>query len=274
MARDPDSADCRQALLEIFTVNDRINQFILENLDPRAWKAKPPGRNPRTIAAIFTHVHNMRRKWLRLSAPHLKQPAQLDRTRCTQKQARTALAESAERCSAMLTEALDGGRVRQFRRDGWSRPWRAGAAMVAYMLSHEAHHRGQAPAEDQGVVFGVIQASPNSTIDQTNLFTSQVYHVYHAFPESQSIFQITSPNGGFGGMVTKPWSERKKTAPQLLLESTGPLSKIAGIRVIPLTPPPLPGGGDFPVDFVIASPGEPEQLVQFANQLVQSWTGR
>ena len=78
---------------------------------------------------------------------------------------------------------------------------------------------------------------------------------------TQSIFQITSPTGGFGGMVTKPWSERKKTAQQLLLESTGPLSKIPGIRVIPLTPPPLPGGGNFPVDFVIASPAEPQQLV-------------
>ena len=133
-----------------------------------------------------------------------------------------------------------------------------------YMFSQ----RELAPAEDQGVVFGVIQASPNSTIDQTNLYTKQVYDVYHALPESQSIFQITSPTGGFGGMVTKPWSERKKTAQQLLLESTGPLSKIAGIRVIPLTPPPLPGGGDFPVDFVIASPAEPQQLVAFAKQLV------
>jgi multidrug efflux pump len=134
-----------------------------------------------------------------------------------------------------------------------------------YMFSQ----RELAPAEDQGVVFGVIQASPNSTIDQTNIFTNEVYNVYHAFPESQSIFQITSPTGGFGGMVTKPWSERKKTAQQLLVESTGPLSKISGIRVIPLTPPALPGGGNFPVDFVIASPGEPQQLVQFANQLVQ-----
>jgi multidrug efflux pump len=133
-----------------------------------------------------------------------------------------------------------------------------------YMFSQ----RELAPAEDQGVVFGVIQASPNSTIDQTNLYTKQVYDVYHSFPESQSIFQITSPTGGFGGMVTKPWSERKKTAQQLLLESTGPLSKIAGIRVIPLTPPALPGGGNFPVDFVIASPAEPQQLVQFAKQLV------
>jgi multidrug efflux pump len=129
--------------------------------------------------------------------------------------------------------------------------------------------RELAPAEDQGVVFGVIQASPNSTLDQTKLFTSQIYDVYHAFPESASVFQITDPNGGFGGMVTKPWSERKKTAQQLLLESTGPLSKIAGVRVIPLTPPPLPGGGSFPVDFVIASAAEPQQLAEFANELVK-----
>jgi multidrug efflux pump len=134
-----------------------------------------------------------------------------------------------------------------------------------YMFSQ----RELAPAEDEGVVFGIIQASPNSTLDQTKLYSQQVYDVYHSFPESQSIFQITSPTGGFGGMVTKPWSERKKTAQQLLVESTGPLSKIAGVRVIPLTPPPLPGGGNFPVDFVIASPAEPQQLVQFANQLVQ-----
>ncbi len=129
--------------------------------------------------------------------------------------------------------------------------------------------RELAPAEDQGVVFGVVQASPNSTLDQTKLFASQIYGVYHAFPESQSIFQITDPTGGFGGMVTKPWSERKKTAQQLLVESTGPLSKIAGVRVIPLTPPALPGGGNFPVDFVIASAAEPQQLAQFANELVK-----
>ena len=129
--------------------------------------------------------------------------------------------------------------------------------------------RELAPAEDQGVVFGVMQAAPNSTLDQTKLFASQVYDVYHSFPEAQSIFQITDPNGGFGGMVTKPWSQRTKTAQELLLESTGPLSKIAGIRVIPLTPPALPGGGNFPVDFVIASSAEPQQLAQFANELVK-----
>src|SRR3954447_424550 len=126
-----------------------------------------------------------------------------------------------------------------------------------------------APSEDQGVVFGIIQASPNSTLDQTNLYTQQVYDVYKSLPEAGSIFQIPNPSGGFGGMVTKPWSERKKDTKQLLMESMGPLSKIAGIRVIPLTPPPLPGGGDFPVDFVIASAAEPKQLTELANTLVQ-----
>src|ERR1041384_6820329 len=126
-----------------------------------------------------------------------------------------------------------------------------------------------APREDQGVVFGIVQASPNSTLDQTKLFTQQVTDVYRAMPETKSIFQITQSSSGFGGMVTKPWSERKKSTQQLLMESSGPLSQIAGIRVIPLTPPSLPGGGDFPVDFVIASAAEPQQLTEIANQLVQ-----
>ena len=134
-----------------------------------------------------------------------------------------------------------------------------------YMFSQ----RELAPAEDQGIVFSIIQSSANSTLDQTNLFTKEVYDVFHSIPESESIFQITQPTGGFGGMVTKPWSERKKTAQQLLVEASGKLSKIPGIRVIPLTPPPLPGGGSFPVDFVIQASAEPQQMSELAGQIVQ-----
>src|SRR5690242_3037438 len=134
-----------------------------------------------------------------------------------------------------------------------------------YMFSQQE----LAPAEDQGVVFSVVQAAPNATIEQTKLFTSQILDVYKAIPETAATFQLITPNGGFGGMVTKPWSERHKTAQQLSMESFGPLSKIPGIRAIPLTPPALPGGGDFPVDLVIGSPGEPQQLNEIATQLVK-----
>ncbi len=144
--------------------------------------------------------------------------------------------------------------------------WAVVVALIIpfYMFSM----RELAPNEDQSVVFGIIQAAPNSTLDQTKLYASQVERVYRSFPEYKNTFQLVSPTGGFGGMVTKPWSDRKKTASQLQVESSFGLSKIPGIRVISLIPPALPGGGDFPVDFVIASTAEPERLVDFANQLV------
>jgi len=134
-----------------------------------------------------------------------------------------------------------------------------------YMFSQQE----LAPYEDQGFFFGFIQASANSTLEQTKLFTDQIHDIYRSFPESGSIFQITFPNGGFGGMTTKPWSQRTRTTQQLAMASMGPLSKIAGVRVIPQLPSPLPGGGNFPVDLVIASAAEPQQLNELAGQLVQ-----
>jgi multidrug efflux pump len=125
-----------------------------------------------------------------------------------------------------------------------------------------------APFEDQGVVFGIVQASANATLDQTKLFAAKVYDVYKVIPETEHTFQITTPTGGFGGMVTKPWSQRSKTTTQLLGETAGPLARIPGVRVIPMIPTPLPGGGDFPVDLVIASTAEPERLLEIANTLV------
>jgi uncharacterized damage-inducible protein DinB len=144
-AAAPASDDFVEVALEAYAVNERMNQLVIEHLAPGAWRAKPPGGKGRSIAAIFAHVHNIRRKWLRLSAPHLKLPAPLDRTRVTQKQARAALAESAARCSEMLADALarPPRRVKTFVRDGWARPWPAGVAMLVYMLSHDTHHRGQ-----------------------------------------------------------------------------------------------------------------------------------
>jgi uncharacterized damage-inducible protein DinB len=133
-----------RSAVQTFAANDRINQALIENLDPAAWRANPPGKG-RTIAAIFTHVHNVRTKWVRLTAPHLKVPTQLNRAHCTPQQARAALAESAARCMEMLDEALgDGrGRIQEFRSDGWARPMPVGLEMLCYMLTHEAHHRGQ-----------------------------------------------------------------------------------------------------------------------------------
>lgn len=125
-----------------------------------------------------------------------------------------------------------------------------------------------APREDQGVVFGIVQASPNSALDQTVMYTEMVHKVFESVPEYANSFQLSGPSFGFSGFVTKPWSERKRTTMEIEGEMWGKVSPIPGVRVIVTTPPPLPGGSDFPVEFIIASTAEPSQIVDFANQLV------
>jgi uncharacterized damage-inducible protein DinB len=140
--------EIRDSLLETYAANDAMNQLILSELDRHAWRAQLPETKSggRTIAAIFAHLHNARVKWLRLSAPHLKRPAQLNPARCTMKQAAAAHKKSAVQCLRMLSDALSAvpdRRVKKFSRDGWMPAWPAGGTMFAYMFAHEAHHRGQ-----------------------------------------------------------------------------------------------------------------------------------
>ncbi len=134
-----------------------------------------------------------------------------------------------------------------------------------YMMSM----KDLAPKEDQGVVFGIVQAAPNATIDQTSRFTEQVNGVFKSMPETAETFQITDPTFGFSGMVTKPWSERKRSTEEIVGEVFGKVSTIPGVRVIATTPEPLPGGSQFPVEFVINSTAEPREIYEFANQIVQ-----
>ncbi len=129
--------------------------------------------------------------------------------------------------------------------------------------------RELAPREDQGVVFAVVQAPANATLDQTKLFASQIYGIFHSIPETQNTFQATLPSGGFAGLVAKPWDERKLSTDKLQVQVSRAFAKIPGIRAIALVPPSLPGGGTYPVDMAIISTAEPEQLLAIANQLVQ-----
>ncbi len=80
-------------------------------------------------------------------------------------------------------------------------------AVVFYVMSQQ--QKELAPTEDQSIVFGIVQSAPNSTVDQNIIYTNQALKAFQSFPEGENFFQITLPNGGFSGMVTKTWSERK-----------------------------------------------------------------
>src|ERR1700738_3698004 len=125
-----------------------------------------------------------------------------------------------------------------------------------------------APREDQGVVFGIVQTPPNATIEQNSLFTGQMNDIYKSFPETAQTFQVTLATQGFSGMVAKPWSERKRTMEEVLVDVNHKLSRIPGVQIFATTPSPLPGGTNYPVEMVISSTAEPREINEFARQLV------
>ena len=124
-----------------------------------------------------------------------------------------------------------------------------------------------APSEDQGIIFGVVNTPSNSTIEQITRSTRVVYQQAAEVPETEFVFQITFPTSGFWGIGLKPWKERKRSAAQVLPEVQQRVAGIPGIQTFPILPPALPGGGTFPVEFVLASTAEPAEILLFAQQL-------
>jgi len=124
-----------------------------------------------------------------------------------------------------------------------------------------------APTEDQGVIFGIMNAAANSTLDQTSRYAAAVNDAFLSVPETQFVFQVTMPSSGFAGMVVKPWQERKRTIFQIMPEVRRKLHGIPGVQMFPVLPSALPGGDQFPVNFILASTAEPEQILNFAKQI-------
>ena len=129
-----------------------------------------------------------------------------------------------------------------------------------------------APTEDQGVVFGIVEGPANASIEQASFYTEAVNKFFEKVPETAHTFQLTYPEGGFSGMVLKPWGERKRTVFQIQPEIQAMVNKVPGIRLLMVTPPALPGGGQFPVEFVISATAEPEQILEIAQQVQQAAT--
>ncbi|MBI5545965.1 MAG: efflux RND transporter permease subunit [Deltaproteobacteria bacterium] len=127
--------------------------------------------------------------------------------------------------------------------------------------------RELAPAEDQGVLFGVVNTPADSTIDQVLQSTKVVHQEAMSLPEAQFTFQITFPNQGFWGVGLKPWTERERSAAQVLPDLTRAVAAIPGIQTFPTLPPALPGGGQFPVEVVISSTAEASEILSFARQI-------
>ena len=134
-----------------------------------------------------------------------------------------------------------------------------------------------APTEDQSVLFGIINTASNATVDQNAIYAEAAEKVMLDVPEAALTFQLLFPPSvgatigadGFSGIVVKPWGERSRTVTEMVPEVQAKVSQIPGLQMFITTPPALPGGSNFPVEFVITSTADAEQLLEFANTLQQ-----
>ena len=129
-----------------------------------------------------------------------------------------------------------------------------------------------APPEDQGIVLYQAIGPPNATPQQMNEYSKQIFEISRALPEYDQIFQITgtpTPNQGFGGVLFKPWSERKRSAGELQQELQQKWGSIAGATVAAFQFPPLPGSRGLPLQIVIKTTEPFERLNDVAQAVLQ-----
>ncbi len=128
-----------------------------------------------------------------------------------------------------------------------------------------------APQEDQGILISILSTAPNASLEQTQSSSRRLYESFASLPETDHVFQIDGVSGlnsSLGGMVLKPWDERKRGTNQLLRPVQAEVNKIPGPRIAVFQPPPLPGGGSgLPMQFVIGTTDSYEQLDGVAREL-------
>src|SRR3984957_7676467 len=126
-----------------------------------------------------------------------------------------------------------------------------------------------APTEDQGVIITSSNAAPNSTLQQRQPYSKQIYDVFASPPETEHVFQLDVPGQLLAGMVFKPWDQRSKTTNELQPVVQQEAAKIAGVRVAAFQPPALPGAFGLPVQFVLVTTDSYERLNTVSQAFLQ-----
>jgi multidrug efflux pump len=153
-----------------------------------------------------------------------------------------------------------------------SRPWVYAiwivltlAAIPMFLMSP----RELAPTEDQGFIFGIMDPPSNNSLEQTVHYSQQMFDVLQATPEYDFTFQIANPSFGIAGMSLVPWSQRERTSVEVNQDVMQRAAEITGVNIFMLTPPALPGAGDMPIEFVISSTFDADQLLIYGQELVK-----
>ncbi|RLP55900.1 MAG: efflux RND transporter permease subunit [Ketobacter sp.] len=128
-----------------------------------------------------------------------------------------------------------------------------------------------APIEDQNSINIIIESPPQASVEYTDDYMHDVIDLIEkTTPGLNMVWQIISPNGGFGGIEFVDFDQREQSVQELLPSVYGQLSAITGVRVFPILFPSLPTAGQFDVEMVVQSPDDYQTMESFAKQLVNA----
>ncbi len=111
---------------------------------------------------------------------------------------------------------------------------------------------GFIPAEDQGMIYAILQTPPGSTLERTFAKSNELQRIAKSIDGVESVSSLAGyevltegrgSNAGTCLINLKNWSDRKMTAPQIIAELESRCKKIAGVTIEFYEPPAVPGYG-------------------------------
>ncbi|MGH7445287.1 MAG: efflux RND transporter permease subunit [Longimicrobiales bacterium] len=139
---------------------------------------------------------------------------------------------------------------------------------IAAWPLYNGSRKEMAPVEDQSHIAMFMEGAPDASLEAVNRASLRVIETVRSFPEAESMWSVVAPWGGFGGMITKDWTERDRSTEEMYGQVYGALSQIPGLRVFPRLDPPLPTPGQYDVELVLQSDAPPEQMLETVGAVV------
>jgi len=136
--------------------------------------------------------------------------------------------------------------------------------------------RELSPPEDQGALFAIISAPRYATSEYTAHYVDQFDAAVGPVPETIRRFSVVGFGGGGGSAAAnrgiaiwgfKSWAERDRSTAEIQQQIQGGLSKVPGVEALVFSPPSLPGTGGLPVQYVVRSIGDSDQVYEVAEQI-------
>jgi HAE1 family hydrophobic/amphiphilic exporter-1 len=126
------------------------------------------------------------------------------------------------------------------------------AALIMSALMTKVIPTGFVPAEDSGVVMGIITLPPGASLERTDSLTKDIIKLARDIPHVKNVLNITGVDflsGGLGGsyaaLIIKmdPWNERKTTVNDVVAEMNQKTASIKDATFLFMGAPTLQGFG-------------------------------